>query len=227
MNFLTNKEKTPLQFTLLFIIALPIAYAIYFTFAREYGIFLMMLSSNLVASIFDMHVVNHGSYLEDVKLVSNIGLQNSITHEIAHAILPLPKVIVDKVMLVITNTTMILALTLLFVRSFKVLAIVSIVTILVHIASISSILIYFMFEASPQSQILTHYLQALGVTQNIIDISYFFSSISFYYLKYFVPFALAYYVWEAHGYGFLETKKASYFSGFRSIKLSYIIKEIS
>ena len=68
----------------------------------------MMLSSNIVASLFDMHVLNAGSYLEDVKLVSNVGLQNSVTKEVAFAELPLPKMVVDRVMVVITNTSMIL-----------------------------------------------------------------------------------------------------------------------
>lgn len=223
MNFLTNKQKTPLEFTLMFILMLPIAYLIYFTFVRDYGSFLMMLSSNIVASMFDMHVVNAGSYLKDATLVSNIGLQNSISHEIAYATLPLTEAVVDKVMGVITNTSMVLALSLLLVRSFKVLAIVMSIMLLVHLFSVSAIMTYFMFEVSPQSPILTHYLQALGVTQLLIDISYTFGGISYYYLKFFTPFALAFYVWESHGYGFTQ-KSAELFS-FKSMKLSFMMNE--
>jgi len=161
-----------------------------------------MLSSNVVASLFDMHVVNSGSYLEDAKLVSNIGLQNSITHEIAYAQIPFPKIAVDKLMGVVTNTSIILAVSMILVRSFRVLAVVLFTMVTIHIFSVSVILTYFMFEVSPQNPILTYYLQALGVSQTMIDISYIFSGISFYYLKYFIPFSLAYYVWEKEGYSF-------------------------
>ena len=225
MNFLTNREKTPLQFTLMFILMLPIAYAIYFTFVRDYGSFLMMISSNLVATLFDMHVVTTGNYLSDVTLISNIGLQNSVSNEIAYAQLPLNEVVIDKLMGVITNTSIVLALSLLLVRSFKVLALVISVMLLVHLFSISALLTYFMIELSLQSPILMNYLQAFGVNQLVVEISYIFSGISYYYLKYFTPFALAFFVWESHGYGFVQ-KSTELFS-FKSMKLSYNIKEIS
>ena len=207
MNFLTNREKTPLQFTLLFIIALPVAYAIYFTFARDYGSFLMMISSNLVATMFDMHVVTSGSYLTDVTLISNIGLQNSITNEVAYAQLPLNEAVVDKLLGVITNTSIVIALSLLLVRSFKVLAIVMSVMVVVHIFSVSALMTYFMIELSLQSPILMNYLQAFGVNQLFVNTSYIFSGISYYYLKYFTPFALAFFVWESHGYLFIKKTK--------------------
>lgn len=209
MNFLTKKSMTPLELTLKFILALAVSYLLYFNIIRDYGTFLMLISSNIVASLFDMKVINTGSYLEDVKLVSTIGLQNSITHEIAFAELPLPKMIVDKIMIVITNTSMILALILLLVRSFKILAIVLTLMITLHIFSISATLAYFMFEVSPQSPILLSYLQAIGVTPAIFDISYIISGISFYYLKYFSILLIAYYIWETEGYTLTEKSNVS------------------
>lgn len=208
MNFLTSKQKTPMQYTLMFLALLPIAYAVYFTFVKDYGSFLMMISSGAVASMFDMHVINTGSYLADVKLISNIGLQNSVTHEVAYAELLLPKLAIDKIMIVITNSALLLALTLLLVRSFKVLAVVLIAIVSLHVLSVSAVLTYFIFEVSPQSSILTSYLQAIGVTQLMIDTSYVFSGISYFYIKYFMPLAITFYVWESYGYGFaVESKK--------------------
>lgn len=207
MNFLTNKEKTPLQFTLMFIVVLPIAYALYFTFVKDYGSFLMMVSSNIVATMFDMHVVTTGSYLENVTLVSNSALQNSVSHEIAYAHLPLTKAVIYKLMGGITNTSIILALLLVLVRSFKVLALVVSIMVLIHLFSISALLTYFMFEVSPQSPILMSYIQALNINPFVVDVSFILSGISFFYLKYFTPLFLAFYVWESHGYGFTEKVK--------------------
>ena len=193
-----------MQLTLMFLVLLPLAYVIYFSFAREYGSLLMMISSNIVASIFDMHVITNGSYLENVTLISNTGLQNNISHEIAYAKLPLTKLYIDKIMIVITNTPIILALSLLLVRRLKVLISIILTTLLIHTVSVSSTLLYFMFEVSPQSSILMTYLQAIGVTQSVIDISYIFSGISYFYLKYFTPLFIAYYAWETHKYKFVD-----------------------
>lgn len=208
MSFLTSKSMTPLEMTFKFLLLLTISYIIYFSFIKEYGMILMMISTNIVAYMFDMDVVNNGgNYLENVKLVSNIGLQHSISNEIAYAELPLPKVIVDKIMGTITSTTIILALCMLLIRTFKVLAVVFTIVVFTHIFSISMVLTYFMFEVSPQSPILTAYLQALGVSQSMADFCYLFSGISLYYLKYFTPLFIAYYIWETEGHKFMESSK--------------------
>jgi len=225
MNFLTSNKKTPMQLTLMFLVLLPLAYVIYFSFAREYGSLLMMISSNIVASIFDMHVITNGSYLENVTLISNNGLQNNISHEIAYAKLPLTKLYIDKIMIVITNTPIILALSLLLVRRLKVLISIILTTLLIHTVSVSSTLLYFMFEVSPQSSILMTYLQAIGVTQSVIDISYIFSGISYFYLKYFTPLAIAYYAWESHSYSLLEVKNEIQSFSLSNLKLSFIFNK--
>lgn len=200
MNYLTRKSLTPLELTFEFIVLLIISYGLYNLFIRDYGSFLMMISSHIVSYLFDMHVVNGGGYLTDVTLVSNIPLQNSMTHQIAHAELALVKPVVDKIMSVITNTSIILALGMLFVRSLKLLIALFVAMLTLHIVSVTAVLVYFIFEASSLSPILFNYLQALGVTQNVVDISYIFSGVAYHYLKYFTPLAIAYYIWEKEGY---------------------------
>lgn len=204
MEFFNSKQISPLALTLKFILFLTVSYIIYFTFVRDYGTLLMIVSTNIVAFIFDMNIVNSGSYLEDIKLVSNIGLQNSVTHEIAYAELALPKMIVNKIMGIITSTVVILALLMLLVRSYKTLAVAFTIMITVHIFSISVTIAYFMLEVSPQSPILLAYIKALGVTQLVGDITYILSGLSFYYLKFFTPLFISYYIWETDGHKFTE-----------------------
>jgi len=223
MSFFTNRSMTPQELTFKFLLYLAISYMLYNLFIKEYGEILMMVSSNLVATMFDMHVLNTGSYLTDTKLVSDISLQNSITHEIAHATLPLPEIVVDKIMSIITITPVILALGFLLIRSLKVLVVISLIVISMHIFSISSILVYFMFEASMQSQILTHYLQYLGLTQSMVEFSYIVSGISFWYLKFFTPLFVGYYVWEREGHRFVA--QSTQLNSSKNATLSFIMMQ--
>lgn len=211
MNFLTNRSKTPLELTGAFVVLLTLSYLVFFTFSKDYGSFIMMLSSSVVATLFDMHVVSSGNYLTDVTLVSNIGLQNSMTNQVAFAQLPLNQMAIDKIMTVITNTPLMLALIVLLVRSFKVLAIAVVIVVSVQILSVASVMSYFMIEVAPQSPILMVYLKSIGVTQMMVDMSFAASSLSLYYVKFFTPLLVAFYAWEANGHAFAQvvTQKES------------------
>lgn len=205
MTYLIKKSSTPLELTIKFLVCLGLSYLLYFGFIKYYGALLFIGSANTVAFIFGMHIENPSNYLENITLISDNGLQNSITHEISHATFPLNKIFIDKIMGVVTNSAIIIALAMLLVRSLKTLLVVILISITIHFFSISAILTYFMFEVSPKSQILTSYLKAIGITQSHIDVSYVLSAISLYYLKFFTPLWLAYYTWNKDGHVMLKS----------------------
>lgn len=227
MTFFTKKDSTYIELTFKFLIYLCLSYFLYFTFIKEYATFLLIGSANTVAFIFDMHINSTNNYLENITLISNTALQHSITQKIDYAAFPLNKVFIDKILVVITNSAVILALLMLLVRSLKTLIVILLVTIAVHFFSISSIMTYLMFEVSPKSQILTAYLKATGVTQLYIDITFFLSSLSMFYLKYFTPLWIAYYAWDKEGHvmiKYLKCYKNSFFNKRQSIWIKKHVK---
>jgi len=210
MRYFITKSKTPLEWSILFLIGLSFSYIFYHFFIYHYYEIILILSSSIVAEMFDMKVLNSIDYLQNIQLISNSTMQNISTHEISRVGIEFIKMDIDKIFDIFTKTPLILTFILLFAKNIKTVLISLSVMVTIQVLSTVIIMTDIMLFTSFTSLKLMNYFQMFGITQFFVEIINFIALLFKVYIPIFVPLVIAYGLWESESHNFkivFEEKK--------------------
>lgn len=202
MRYFITKSKTPLEWSILFLIGLSFSYIFYHFFIYNYYKLILILSSSIVADIFDMKVLNSIDYLQSIKLVSNSTMQNISTHEISRVGIEFIKMDIDKIFDIFTKTPLILTFILLFAKNIKTFLISLSIMITIQVLSTVIIMTDIILFTSFTSLKLMNYFQMFGITQFVVELLDFMALLSKAYIPIFIPLVIAYGLWESEAHSF-------------------------
>jgi len=208
MKILTNIARTPTELSIIFILLLFINYLAYHFYIEYYSHSIIMFSSSIVASVFDMNILNTANTLNEIYLVSNNFMYNTQTQQIDNIQFAFTQEDISRLSNIFNKTPLILASILLFVRSFKTLSILALIIVSIHIISVSIVMTDIMLFASLTNLKFINYFQAMGITKVIVDLVEFSALLLRVYVPVFSTLLISYIVWEKYAHSFVvESQK--------------------